>query len=392
MRLGNGEFVTTAQRPPPLIALALAAAAGLVAVASNHGWRLGAAAALGLAIGATLLLSRFSFAGAYRQLIVRGDTDGVRAQIVLIALTAVIFAPILAYAPAGSGDVAEALAPVGLQGVLGAFAFGIGMQLAGGCASGTLFAIGGGGLPMIAALIAFCLGGFWATLNFDFWSALPEGMEVSIGHQFGWPMATALQGAALFGLWLLLSPSGVRTVSTPAAAAPLFSTSGNRWSKLHWGALALAVLNAATLVAVAHPWSITWGFTLWGAKAARLVGWIPESSSFWSTPERLEALSAGFFADSVSTMNVGIIAGAAAAALLGGSWRLARSTSPRALVGTILGGLLMGYGARLSYGCNIGAMVSGIASGSLHGWAWPAFALPGCWVGIRLRPLFGLGN
>ena len=40
-----------------------------------------------------------------------------------------------------------------------------------------------------------------------------------------------------------------------------------------------------------------------------------------------------------------------------------------------LGGVLMGIGARLSFGCNIGAFLAGTASGSLHGWIWFAVAL-----------------
>lgn len=43
-------------------------------------------------------------------------------------------------------------------------------------------------------------------------------------------------------------------------------------------------------------------------------------------------------------------------------------------------------------GCNIGAYFSGIASGSLHGWAWGGLALIGTFLGLRLRPLFGLAN
>ena len=50
----------------------------------------------------------------------------------------------------------------------------------------------------------------------------------------------------------------------------------------------------------------------------------------------------------------------------------------------------MGYGARIAFGCNIGAFFSGIASTSLHGWLWIAAALPGSWAGLKLRPLFGL--
>jgi uncharacterized protein len=52
----------------------------------------------------------------------------------------------------------------------------------------------------------------------------------------------------------------------------------------------------------------------------------------------------------------------------------------------------MGWGARLGFGCNIGAFVGGVASGSLHGWLWFLAALPDCLVGIRLRPLFGLSR
>jgi uncharacterized membrane protein YedE/YeeE len=62
------------------------------------------------------------------------------------------------------------------------------------------------------------------------------------------------------------------------------------------------------------------------------------------------------------------------------------------LLAAVIGGLLLGYGARLAYGCNIGALFSGIASGSLHGWLWLAAALPGAVLGVRLRPVFGLSN
>ena len=64
----------------------------------------------------------------------------------------------------------------------------------------------------------------------------------------------------------------------------------------------------------------------------------------------------------------------------------------KSIAAAALGGLLMGWGARLGFGCNIGAFVGGVASGSLHGWVWFAAALPGCMIGIRLRPLFGLSR
>jgi hypothetical protein len=51
---------------------------------------------------------------------------------------------------------------------------------------------------------------------------------------------------------------------------------------------------------------------------------------------------------------------------------------------------MLGYGARIAYGCNIGAYFSGIASSSVHGWVWFASAFAGNMLGTRLRPWFGL--
>ncbi len=64
----------------------------------------------------------------------------------------------------------------------------------------------------------------------------------------------------------------------------------------------------------------------------------------------------------------------------------------RSLAAAVIGGLAMGYGARLAFGCNIGALFSGIASTSLHGWLWTVYALAGTRIGVRLCPHFGLRN
>jgi uncharacterized membrane protein YedE/YeeE len=64
----------------------------------------------------------------------------------------------------------------------------------------------------------------------------------------------------------------------------------------------------------------------------------------------------------------------------------------RGALGAALGGLLMGVGARLSFGCNVGAFLGGASSGSAHGVVWLLAALPGCWLGLRARPWFGLAR
>ncbi|MEO0464451.1 MAG: YeeE/YedE thiosulfate transporter family protein [Pseudomonadota bacterium] len=45
----------------------------------------------------------------------------------------------------------------------------------------------------------------------------------------------------------------------------------------------------------------------------------------------------------------------------------------------------MGYGARIAYGCNIGAYLGGMISGSLHGLVWMMAALVGSALALKLR-------
>ena len=155
-------------------------------------------------------------------------------------------------------------------------------------------------------------------------------------------------------------------------------------------ALLLALGNLGTLLVAGHPWSITWGFTLWGAKAALLLGWQPESSAFWQDGWQSDVLAGSVLDDTTSMMDLAIMLGALCAASLAGRFAPRWRMPWRSIAAALLGGVAIGYGARIAYGCNIGAFVSGVASGSLHGWLWIAAALPGSWIGLRLRPLFGL--
>lgn len=89
-------------------------------------------------------------------------------------------------------------------------------------------------------------------------------------------------------------------------------------------------------------------------------------------------------------MNIAVLLGALLAARARGTFYKRLPTRPGPLLAAIIAGLLMGYGARLSYGCNIGAFFSGVASSSLHGWVWIICALPGNALGIATRRRFGL--
>ena len=130
-----------------------------------------------------------------------------------------------------------------------------------------------------------------------------------------------------------------------------------------------------------------------GRQSSRvLAGFDLASAEFWQWPGPKRALADSVLSDTSSLTDFGMIFGAMAAAAA--TRPFARATWPplKSLVAAALGGLLMGWGARLGFGCNIGAFVGGVASGSLHGWVWFAAALAGCAAGIRLRPLFGLSR
>jgi hypothetical protein len=156
------------------------------------------------------------------------------------------------------------------------------------------------------------------------------------------------------------------------------------------GAVLLALLNALTLAVAGHPWGITWAFTLWAAKAAAIFGWNPDAAAYWREGWPRQALDGSVLDDVTSVMNAGLALGAMGAAACAGRFAPTLALPLRSLAAAILGGLLMGYGARLAYGCNVGAFFSGVASTSLHGWLWIVAALPGTWLGARLRPRFGL--
>ena len=57
------------------------------------------------------------------------------------------------------------------------------------------------------------------------------------------------------------------------------------------GGLAIGVLCVAVFVAGGHPWSVTFGYTVWGAKAATALGFDLSHSAFWQWPGPKHALA-----------------------------------------------------------------------------------------------------
>jgi uncharacterized membrane protein YedE/YeeE len=353
----------------------LVAGLGYAAFGASGG-RLLALFGVSLLMGAVLVLTEIGFTASLRRFVLEFDTRALRAPLALIGLTTLAFAPLLSLGEVFGQALGGSGAPVGVQVAAGALLFGVGMQLGGGCGSGTLFSLGAGNGRMLLVIATFCAGSFLASLQMGWWQSLPGINAVVLGQVLGWWPAATLQLILIAALWWL---AGLR----PAVA---------RHSRAAWplwvGAPALALLNMATLALAGHPWNITWAYALGGAKVATLLGWNPASSAFWQGPFQSTALANDLLQDVTSLMDIGLVLGALGAALAAGRWAWRWDLRPGAIIAAMLGGLLMGYGARIAFGCTIGALVSGIASTSLHGWLWFATVLPGVWLGARLRPFF----
>lgn len=369
----------------------------LTAIVNTTNWTQGVLFIIGLALGATLLYARFGFTSAFRRLMSVGNVQGLQAHMLMLAVASTLFAIILSTGFSFTGTTpAGYVSPVGVSVVVGAFLFGIGMQLGNGCASGTLYNLGGGSSSMIITLVSFIGGSLLAAYHFTFWMEdMPSFQPISLAEStrlgyFGAWVVQMVAFAVIYWITVQLAKK-----KNPPMMKQLPTTTG--WKKVIRGswplfaaAIILALLNALTLTVRGNPWGITSAFALWGGKALMATG-IDVSTWGYFQGANGQALTQTVLADSTSVMNFGIILGAFISAAAQGTFKPGK-IKPGVAGAAVVGGLLMGYGSRLAFGCNIGAYFGGIASFSLHGWVWMVMAMLGTTLALFIRPLFGLKN
>ena len=335
---------------------------------------------VGIGLGAVLASKRFGFTTGWRMLIEDKDPSGVLGQLLLLALAACLAMPLLGHFP----ELTAALGPPSVSLLVGAFVFGLCMQIADGCGSGTLYKAGLG-IPMNAAILpVFAIGSFLGSVHLGWWLDLGRTAPVGLVSAWGWDVALAATLSAL-----ALIAAGVSfyckraNLQSGIAPKPLFV---RKWVI---GAIFLAVLATLNLVIAGQPWGVVYGFGLWAAKVASATGAVDLSANwFWSQPGNAARLSETVLLDVTSITNIGILAGAL--------WiSAAKPTSAKPLTGqqwviALVAGLVLGYSSRLAFGCNVGAMFSGISTGSIHGWIWVPLAFAGTIFGLRIRRHFGL--
>ncbi len=375
-------------RPLFVAAAALVVGAGYLAAAIT--WQQAALFLVGGGAGLVLYHAAFGFTSAWRVFIADRRGAGLRAQMLMLAAASLVFFPVISGGHLFGHAARGSVAPLSVGLMTGAFLFGLGMQLGGGCASGTLYTAGGGNARMVVTLLFFVVGSVAGAWHQPIWQRLPALGSVSLVERFGAPGALAVS-FALFGavVWATV----VLERRRHGRIEPMMRTrAGARWLRGPWplaaGAMGLAAVNVATLAIAGRPCGVTSAFALWGSKALAAAGVPVDTWAYWAP--RTAELHANILADATSVMDIGIMLGALAAAGLAGRFAPVWRVPARSLAAAAIGGLLLGYGARIAYGCNIGAYFGGIVSSSLHGWVWGACAFAGSAVGTRLRPRFGL--
>lgn len=401
----------TAVRSPRLPANTFTIAGALVFIVvaavftGQKDFRLGAFWLIGVAFGVILQRSRLCFAGAFRDLIMSGDGRLMRAIIVGLAVTTVGFAMLMTrFVPDPSFDVLPPgahIQPVGWATVVGGVMFGIGMVLAGGCVSGTLWRMGEGYLNSWVAMGGILTGLWAASKTWAWWydndiskreaTWLPTnlGMTASIVLTLG--LLAAAYVAILW--WEMRTPRLPEPRSKPAP--PAFTVRGhltNSWKAVFggkgWsyatGAIALGVLSIIAYN-LQSPLGVTGGLALWADNAAKAVhaGGLPLKGGDALAGCTSAAAGANWLTTRTTTMT-GLVMGAFTASVLSGEFKVRFSRKVARYPQVLAGGVAMGYASVLAIGCTIGAFFSSIPSLALAGWLYAAALAAGAFIGVKI--------
>ncbi|HYF76800.1 MAG TPA: YeeE/YedE thiosulfate transporter family protein [Symbiobacteriaceae bacterium] len=292
----------------------------------------------GMVAGFAFQRSRLCFVGSLRDLFLFGDTGMTRGALQLLGLVAVFGATAVAWRPG-----MQLTGPGALDTLLGGGLFGVGMVLAGSCASGAFWRLGEGQGSQLWILLGL-LAGTWL------WALFPLGGELLAQAPLS-PWLSAL----IIGLLLLAVSLWERTRPARGEELPPLHHERGAWRR-PWPPILGAVVIAAALAGFLAATGLTWRLT-----------------SMFLLSDAAGAL-----------FGLGLVGGGHLSARVGREWRLRGAGRPREGLLRLAGGLLMGYGARLGGGCTIGALLSSMVTSSGQAWFWFAGAVVGAWIGSRV--------
>ena len=334
---------------------------------------------VGLVFGFALSRGRFCMNSAFRDIIVLKDYTLLKAVGLAILVSMIGFAVM-----DRTGVIS--LSPVTFwwgANIVGGFIFGIGMVLAGGCASGITYRTGEGMVSAMVSVVGLTFFGLMTSmgvfnpfinyLRSATTITLADGANLTLANVFGIPyyiLALAIAGVALI-LWAIFAKRGEKESESVSLGEKIFKRGwGWKSTGIVIGLIGILAFYTSTLTGRSYPLAITGGY-LSTAKSLimgqNFMTWLP-------------------------IMVMSTIVGAFLAAIISGEFKL-RAPAPKTLIQCFFGGCLMGFGAVCSGGCNITHILSGVPQLALSSMLGGAFIILGCWATawlMFLRPMRGL--
>lgn len=155
----------------------------------------------GCIFGFILQKARFCFTASLRDPCITGSTSVTRAVLIAFAITTIGFTAIK-YGAFANGQAIPGqgyIMPISFATVVGGILFGIGMVIAGGCASGTLMRVGEGFTMQMLSLLFFVIGSLIGAGHMGWWTEnfIATAPRIFLPDVFGWAGAIALQFAII---------------------------------------------------------------------------------------------------------------------------------------------------------------------------------------------------
>ncbi|MFZ5688118.1 MAG: YeeE/YedE thiosulfate transporter family protein [Bacillota bacterium] len=159
---------------------------------------------LGALLGFSLHRARFCFAAAFRDVVLFRDISLTKALIIIFFVSTIGFAFIQYMAYSDGLPVPGNIYPIGFHTFIGAFVFGIGMVLAGGCVCGMLARLGEGYVLALFILLGIMAGSLVGAYNAGWWEVTIGSIKpIFFPEYFGWVGGITVQFLALGLLYIL---------------------------------------------------------------------------------------------------------------------------------------------------------------------------------------------
>jgi len=360
--------------------------------------------AFGLGFGFVLQRARFCFASAFRDLFLLGYGRNMKGVLVGLAVGSIGFGLVMSrQVPMTFLDILPPSAnvlPLGLHTALGGLLFGVGMVVAGGCVSGSVYRMGEGYVASWVAFAGVMAGLLVSAYTWNWWwdTIISRAPRLWLPTWLGHPGALVATLAALAAVYVgvlvlehragMVLPRPTRSEAPPATVGDEIRSSARTVFVEGWAAVpAGAVLGGLNvlLFTAQEPWGFTGEVSRWSLGVASLAGMTPPAlAGVAELPGCVFVPSDGTFLNHMLFLVVGMWFGSFAGAVGAGEFKVRIPKQRARYAQSLGGGVLMGYGAGIGMGCTIGAFFSAIPSLAVNGWVFAVFLAGGAWLGTQM--------